>query len=142
MDNYEEELKKNEKRNEKFLKEFSEWLDSKNLSPKTKKNHLGNVEFYLNDYLNYYEVTKMEEGIFEVFGYLNGWFIEKCAFASRTSIKENAASIKKFYQCMSEKEYVKVQDYKKLCMILRESMDEFFDNLDAFDNGTYWDQFL
>ncbi len=142
MDNYEEELKKNEKRNEKFLKEFSDWLDSKNLSPKTKKNHLGNVEFYLNDYLNYYEVTKMEEGIFEVFGYLNGWFIEKCAFASRTSIKENAASIKKFYQCMSEKEYVKVQDYKKLCMILRESMDEFFDNLDAFDNGTYWDQFL
>ena len=142
MDNYEEELKKNEKRNEKFLKEFDEWLDSKNLSPKTKKKHLGNVEFYLNYYLNYYEVTKMEEGIFEVRGYLNGWFIEKCAFASRTSIKENAASIKKFYQCMSEKEYVKVQDYKKLCVILRESMDEFFDNLDAFDNGTYWDQFL
>ena len=142
MSNYEVELEKNKKRNEKFLKEFSEWLDSKNLSPKTKKNHLGNVEFYLNVYLNYYEVTKMEEGIFEVRGYLNGWFIEKCAFASRTSIKENAASLKKFYQCMSEKEYVKVQDYKKLCMILRESMDEFFDNLDAFDNGTYWDQFL
>ena len=49
MSNYEEELKKNEKRNEKFLKEFSEWLDSKNLSPKTKEQHLSNVKFYLND---------------------------------------------------------------------------------------------
>ena len=38
MNNYEKELKENTKRNEKFIKEFEEWLTNKGLVNKTIKN--------------------------------------------------------------------------------------------------------
>ena len=83
----------------------------------------------------------MEDGVYSVYGFLDGWFIEKCLWASRNSLKETAASIKKFYECMSEKGYVKKEDYKSLCLEIKEGMDEFLEQLDAFDNGTYYDIF-
>ena len=142
MEDYEVKLEENKKRNEKYLKEFEEWLRKKNLVNKTINKHLDNVEFYLNEFLNYYDITKMEEGVHEVYSYLSGWFIEKCLWATKTSIKENASSIKKFYNCMSEKGYVSVDDYKSLCEDIKENMDEILDNLEAFDNGTYYDMFM
>ena len=42
---------------------------------------------------------------------------------------------------MSEKGYVKKEDYKELCEELKDSMDEILEYLDAFDNGTYYDMF-
>ena len=52
-----------------------------------------------------------------------------------------AASIKKFYQYMSENNYVSNGNYKILCDIIKENMEEFLDTLDAFDNGKYYDMF-
>ncbi len=83
----------------------------------------------------------MEDGITAVYSFLDGWFIEKCLWSSRNSVKETASSIKKFYQCMSEKEYVSKEDYKELCDFIKENMDEFLEQVDAFDNGTYYDIF-
>ena len=77
----------------------------------------------------------------EVYSFLNGWFIEKCMWASKTSIRETAASIKKFYECMSEFGYVKYEDYKDMCFIIKDNMDEFLSTLDDFDNGTFYDIF-
>lgn len=142
MDNYEIELEKNKKRNENYIQEFEAWLKEKNLAPKTIKKHLSNIELYLNEYLNYYEITKMEDGIFDVYSFLNDWFIRKCLWASKFSIKENASSIKKFYQCMSEKEYVKVEDYKLLCKEIKDNMEEFLDSINAYDDGSYYDMFM
>lgn len=139
--NWEKKVEENRKRNEKYINEFKDWLNNKNLVKRTINKHLSNVDLYLNDYLNYYDITKMEDGIYSVYSFLNGWFIEKCMWASKTSIKDTAASIKKFYQCMSEKNYVSVEDYKSLCQEIKENMDEFFDQVDAFDNGTYYDIF-
>ena len=76
-----------------------------------------------------------------VHSFLDGWFIEKCLWASKNSLKETAASIKKFYQFMSENNYVNVDDYKDMCSFIKENMDEFFEQVDAFDNGTYYDIF-
>lgn len=142
MEDYELRQEQNKKRNEKYLEEFEKWLKEKGLVNKTINKHLSNVSFYLNEYLNYYDITKMEDGINEVYSYLNGWFIEKCMWASKSSIKENATSIKKFYNCMSEKGYVSIEDYKDLCEDIKDSMDEFMETLEAFDNGTYYDMFL
>lgn len=47
-----------------------------------------------------------------------------------TSLKEIGASIKKFYQCMSEKNYVNADDYKFLCFEIKERMDEFLEQLE------------
>ena len=139
---WEKKVEENRKRNEKFIKEFKDWLEEKDLVKKTINKHINNIELYLNEYLNYYDITSMEEGINEVYSYLSGWFIEKCLFASKTTIKENASSIKKFYNCMSELGYVSKDDYKDLCEKLKDSMDEILEYLEEFDNGTYYNMFI
>ncbi len=141
IDEIELAMNENKERNKKYINEFTEWLKEKGLSPKTINKHVSNVELYVNDYLNYYDITKMEDGARCVGSFLGGWFIEKCMWASRTSIKENAASLKKFYQCMSERGYVKIEDYKDLCEEIKESMDDYLEMLSDFDNGTYFDMF-
>lgn len=137
----EKKIKENQKRNKKFMKEFEEWLKEKSLSDKTIKKHISNVDIFINDYLNYYDIETAEEGITSVYSFLNGWFIEKCMWATPYTTKEEAASIKKFYAYMSEKGYVEKEDYKFLCEELKDSMDEILDTLEAFDNGTYYDMF-
>ena len=137
----EKKIEENKKRNKKFMKEFEEYLKEKNLKDKTIKKHLSNVDLFINDYLNYYDIETPEEGINSVYSFLSGWFIEKCMWATVYTTKETAASIKKFYAYMSEKGYVKKEDYKELCEELKDSMDEILEYLDAFDNGTYYDMF-
>ncbi len=141
MKDYELKVEQNRKRNEKFIKEFEEWLNEQGLVNKTVRKHINNADLYINDYLNYYDVTKMEDGVFSVHSFLDGWFIEKCLWSSRNSLKETASSIKKFYQCMSEKGYVSKEDYKEMCSFIKENMDEFLEQVDAFENGTYYDMF-
>lgn len=141
MENIERKIKENQTRNKKFIKEFEEWLKEKSLSDKTIKKHISNVDILINDYLNYYDIETAEEGITSVYSFLNGWFIEKCMWATPYTTKEEAASIKKFYAYMSEKGYVEKEDYKFLCEELKDSMDEILDTLEAFDNGTYYDMF-
>lgn len=141
MENIEKKIKENQTRNKKFIKEFEEWLKEKSLSDKTIKKHISNVDIFINYYLNYYDIETAEEGITSVYSFLNGWFIEKCMWATPYTTKEEAASIKKFYAYMSEKGYVEKEDYKFLCEELKDSMDEILDTLEAFDNGTYYDMF-
>lgn len=141
MFDYDKKVEKNIKRNEKYIVEFELWLKDKGLVNKTIKRHLDNISLYLNDYLNYYDITKMENGIDEVYSFLNSWFIEKCLWASKNSLKETATSIKKFYECMVELGYVKEDDYKSLCRDIKDNMGEFLEQLEAFDNGTYYDMF-
>ena len=141
MKELEKKIEENKKRNKKFMKEFEEYLKEKNLKDKTIKKHLSNVDLFINDYLNYYDIETPEEGINSVYSFLSGWFIEKCMWATIYTTKETAASIKKFYAYMSEKGYVKKEDYKELCEELKDSMDEILEYLDAFDNGTYYDMF-
>ena len=141
MENIEKKIKENQTRNKKFIKEYEEWLKEKSLSDKTIKKHISNVDIFINDYLNYYDIETAEEGITSVYSFLNGWFIEKCMWATPYTTKEEAASIKKFYAYMSEKGYVEKEDYKFLCEELKDSMDEILDTLEAFDNGTYYDMF-
>lgn len=141
MENIEKKIKENQTRNKKFIKEFEEWLKEKSLNEKTIRKHISNVDLFINDYLNYYDVETAEEGITSVYSFLSGWFIEKCMWATPYTTKEEAASIKKFYAYMSEKGYVEKEDYKFLCEELKDSMDEILDTLEAFDNGTYYDMF-
>lgn len=141
MENIEKKIKENQTRNKKFIKEFEEWLKEKSLSEKTIRKHISNVDLFINDYLNYYDIETAEEGITSVYSFLNGWFIEKCMWATPYTTKEEAASIKKFYAYMSEKGYVEKEDYVSLCRILKDNMDEILDTLEAFDNGTYYDMF-
>ena len=140
MKNYKVELQKDNERNTKFLKEFEEWLNNKNMSQKTITKHLNNMSLYLSCYLNYYEETPMEQGIDMAYDFLSDWFIRKCIYASRTSIIEHASSIKKFYCCMKEKNYVSEKEYKELCAMIKSNTNKFLRNLRKIEcsNDDYW----
>ena len=62
MADYDKKVEENRKRNEKYIKEFEKWLNEKDLVKKTVRKHLNNVDLYINDYLNYYEVHEMQHG--------------------------------------------------------------------------------
>ncbi len=78
MDNYEDNVIENRKRNDNFLNEFEKYLKKNKLSDKTIRNHVSNVDLYINEFLNYYDVTKMEDGMFEIGMFLGDWYVRKC----------------------------------------------------------------
>ncbi|MEG0329095.1 MAG: hypothetical protein RR537_05550 [Longicatena sp.] len=135
MDKDEIEIEKNIQTNKQYLEQFEKHLQSQNLSNKTIKNHIMNVEFYINDYLNYYEPQNIQAGITSISGYLSDWFIRKAMWSSVASIKANAASIKKFYKYMSETGIVSTLDYDFLCSIIKSDLPEWLENLKEYDAG-------
>lgn len=138
MDNYEIKLEENEKRNKNFIQEFEFWLNEKGLVQKTIKKHTSNIDLYLNNFLNFRDITKMEDGINEIDSFLGDWFVRKCMWSSKSSIKENASSIKKFYQCMKEKGYVKEEEYNSLCEEIKDNMECWLEFMDDYDNDDFY----
>ena len=95
------------------------------------------MEFFLNTYLNYYEPTKMKDGKDKVFEFLSDWFIRECMWSSKSSIKEYATSVKKFYKCMSDNNHISNEVYEDLCDEIKENMDYFVELMDDYDNGNF-----
>ena len=128
-------IEENELRNNRFIEEFKGWLKNKKLTPKTIAKHTSNIELFLNNYLPYYEGETMEEGAASVYPFLDDWFIRKCMWSSKTSIKETASSIKKFYKCMNELGYIDNDKYELVAFTIKESMEDFLYSLDEYENG-------
>lgn len=138
LDEREKQLKENTKRNEDYLKMFEKSLEEKQLTTKTIRKHISNIDFYLNDYLTYYdEIIKMEDGTQYTRSFLGDWFIRKAMWASKSSIKEMASSLKKFYEYMSALGFVKISDYQEMCYEIKDNMDRYLENLEDYDNGTF-----
>jgi 5-hydroxyisourate hydrolase-like protein (transthyretin family) len=113
--------------NEKHIALFKKWLKSNGLTDKTIKNHLSNVDFYISDFLNYYEPQTMEAGCYKIDQFLGDFFRRKAMWASSAQIKANAASIKKFYKCMLEYELVTEEAFLNLCIDIKEGLQEWLD---------------
>lgn len=138
LDEREKQLKENTKRNEDYIKMFEKSLEEKQLTAKTIRKHVSNIDFYLNDYLTYYdEIIKMEDGTQYTRSFLGDWFIRKAMWASKSSIKEMASSLKKFYEYMSALGFVKISDYQEMCYEIKDNMDRYLENLEDYDNGTF-----
>lgn len=141
---YEKDVKENEKRNKKFLEIFEQWLKKKGLGTKTINNHLANADLYINNFLIYYEAVKMEDGWHEINSFLGDWFIRKCMWSTEYSVKTTATSIKKFYQCMCESNFIKKEDYEELSTIIKQNMDIWiqevndYNNFDEFNDEEDW----
>ena len=132
---YEKELESMQKKNEVYLQEFQKWLKDKGLVEKTIRNHLSNVDLYINDYLNYYEITKMQEGCYSLSSFLGDWFIRKCMWSTGSTVKTTAASIKKFYQCMLELGHIEKDDYEFLYHDIKENIDDWVESVEAYNSG-------
>jgi len=144
---YKKECKKIKKEKEKLLEDFLNWLAEKGLSSKTIKKHVGNMDFYINEYLLYYEPKTAAEGAYHIDDFLGCWFIKKAMWASKTSINDYTAGFKKFYKFMLEKGLIAKEDYEDVCLTIKEKKADWLETLERFDDpditdpGEIWDFF-
>ncbi len=131
---YEKDCKKIRKANEHLLNEFDNWLKSSGLSEKTINKHDSNIDFYINEYLLYEDATEAKDGAHAIGMFLGYWFIRKAMWASQSSIKSNATSLKKFYTFMYEKGFIHKEDLIDLKQTIKEDMPEWLATLDRYDD--------
>jgi site-specific recombinase XerD len=136
---YEKDCKKIRKANEGLLNKFEVWLKASGLSKKTIKSHFRNIDFYLNEYLLYEDAIKAKEGADDVGMFLGYWFIKKAMWASKSSIKSNAASLKKFYTFMHEKGLIEKEELTDLKQTIKEDMPEWLTTLRRYDDPSIED---
>ncbi|HLO85239.1 MAG TPA: hypothetical protein VK203_09545 [Nostocaceae cyanobacterium] len=78
MREFEEQVAQIQKYNQPILDGFKAWLEKSNLSTKTIKEHITNIDFF-TDYLVYYEPLKKldEENEQDVYSFLMNWYPRK-----------------------------------------------------------------
>ena len=136
---YEKDCKKIRKENEKLLSLFAQWMTDQNISSKTVNKHCTNIDFFINEFLLYEEAVPAEDGIYSVNMFLGYWFIKKAMWASKTTIKENSTSLKKFYQFLFERNEVSKESLKNLKDTIKEEMPGWLERLKRFDNPDIYD---
>lgn len=113
------------KENKEFLRMFKNDLTAKGLSENTIRQHLANVNFYINRFLLWDDFLEMEEGCWMLEEFLGNFFIRRCLWSTPKTIKTTAASIKKFYKCMLDHEKISEGSYKFLCSDIKDSMADW-----------------
>lgn len=109
----EEEIKKIRVENRKYIDLFEKSLKNKKLTEKTIKNHLENIDFYLNEFV----ADHYQEGFDKAHLYLDDFYyylLQKCLWATSTEIRGVAASLKKFYKCMCDNNIITKMDLSEL----------------------------
>ena len=118
---YEKECEKIRSENAELLMLFRTELETRGLSQKTIRNHIDNVDLYINDFLLREDAEHMDIGLcrLDTFFY---FFIHKCMWSTPGNVKTTAASIKKFYKCMMEHGRVEKEEYQDFCKELKEGI--------------------
>ena len=136
---YEDDCKTIREANKLLISYFEAWLKSSGLSTKTIENHLSNIDFYVNDYLLYEDATEAKDGVGAAGMFLGYWFIKKAMWASQSTIKGNAASLKKFYAFVYQKGLINKDDLADLKETVKEGMPEWLATLERYDDPTVED---
>jgi site-specific recombinase XerD len=136
---YENKCKEIKETNEQLLSDFEHSLKSSRLSKNTINNHVSNIDFYVNEYLLYEDAIEAKEGVNSVSMFLGYWFIKKAMWASQSSIKGNATSLKKFYTFLYEKGLIENNDLAYLKETIKEGMPEWLATLDRYDDSSIED---
>ncbi|WP_290653451.1 recombinase [Aquisalimonas sp.] len=131
---YESESQAIRAENTEVLEAFESWLNRKKLSESTVKKHRGNIDFYINEFLLYEEPKRPAEGVDEVRFFLGHWFIRKAMWANETSIRSNAASLKKFYDFMAERGHVTPVAVKELKEVIKEQLPDWVETVKRYDD--------
>lgn len=137
MDEYkkwEKDCKKIKIQNEKLIDDFSEWLKIKGVTEKTITKHCWNINFFINEFLLYEDAIPAKNGSSYIGMFLGYWFIRKAMWANVAAIKQNATSLKKFYQFMMEKNKIEIYEFVELKMIIKVKMPEWLERMERYDN--------
>ncbi|MGN0775778.1 MAG: hypothetical protein ACI4MM_03775 [Candidatus Ventricola sp.] len=135
-DEYERACERIREDNAGYLEMFRESLEGAGLSAKTVARHVDNVDFYLNEYLLRYDANPMPEGVGLVSSFLGDWFIRKCMWSTPSSIRQYAASLKKFYKCMLSAGEIDAYDYAYLVDTIKEEKDDWIEECEAYNSGS------
>lgn len=130
---YEQTLEQKVKENEKYFELFLDVMKKAGLSDKVITRHLKNSKFYVNEYLNHYQIENMEEGLDKVHDFFGYYFIYKCLFSTPNSFKEMLASISKFYKVMNANNLVDKTRYQTFVDTIKECKDEWLEKLKKFN---------
>ncbi len=133
-EDFEKECKRIREENKELISGFRSWLSGKGLSPKTVDKHTSNVDFYVNEFLLYEDAIEAKDGIWKIDMFLGYWFIKKAMWANKRTIKENATSLKKFYQYLYEAGKVSKEDVSVLKETIKEDMPEWLATMDRYDD--------
>lgn len=133
-DNEDLEYERIRRENRKLLKAFRQWLTEQKLATRTVQGHVDNVAFFLEEFLLYEAPESAAEGIHRIGTYLGYWFIRKAIWASPTSLKANAASLKKFYAFMREQGKVTPIEVREMNAQIKEELPEWVATLARYDD--------
>ncbi len=133
---YEKDCKIIRKQNKKLLNGFKASLEQSGFAEKTIKNHLQNIDFYINTYLLNYDATEAKEGVSGINMFLGYWFIKKAMWASQATIRSNAASFKKFYTFMLDEKLISSEDLLDLKATIKEEMPEWLEEIKSYDEAS------
>ena len=136
---YEAECKRIRESNASLLGDFEDWLRKSNLADKTIRQHAENIDLYINMYLLYEDAVEPQDGIDSVSMFLGYWFIRKAMWASESSIRSNAASLKKFYAFLHERGLVTKDDLDSLKETVREEMPDWLATVARYDDPSITD---
>ncbi|AFZ28572.1 site-specific recombinase XerD (plasmid) [Cylindrospermum stagnale PCC 7417] len=128
MNEFEKQLAEIKKYNQPILDGFQAWSKKSNLSAKTIKQHITNIEFFA-EYLVYYEpLQKLNEADEQdVSSFLMDWYPHKAMWASESSTKSYMSSFKKFFSYMVETEQISPDIALEVKDTLKEYKDDFLD---------------
>ena len=131
---YERECEVIRKENAKLIDRFADWLGTKGLSEVTTGKHCRNIDFYINEFLLYEDAVQPEDGVHDVGMFLGHWFIRKAMWATKASMKSNAASLKKFYAFMLENGSIEQHDFDELAERIKEELPDWLATLARYDD--------
>lgn len=143
-DVYERECERIRAQNKGFLEMFENDMRAHGLAESTIRRHLDNVDFYINEYLLYYDAHEVEFGCYDVAGFLGDFFIRKCMWSTPSTIKTNATSIKKFYKFMLSNGFISAEAYGELVNDIKENIADWQEACAEFNdpsNDPLYDQF-
>lgn len=119
------------KENKKYFDLFEKHMRDEGLSERVINRHLKNVDFYVNHFINHYEIYDMNKGCYELDTYFGPYYSNLKPYFTKYTLNENISAIKKFYKLMHENNYVSNDDYDNLLSTIRICKDEWLDLIEG-----------
>jgi len=133
-EDWEYKVNKAKKENYKLLEGFKTWLSDKGLKSKTILAHEGNIDFFINEFLLYYDVILPEDGVGHIGSFLSDFFVRKAMWANVSSLKQNITSLKKFYTYLNESKRIDDKKLRYLNFYIKEEKDYWIKNVKDYSD--------
>ncbi|MCK5847365.1 MAG: hypothetical protein KAG84_07995 [Bacteroidales bacterium] len=85
-----------------LLEGFELWMEEKGYSSNDIKGHIQNIGFFANQYLLRSDIHLLNESSKEVIPFLQSYFIDKCQWANKESMKNYFSSFRNIYTYLAE----------------------------------------